>query len=471
MSTEKLILKNLVHNDSYARKVLPFIKEEYFHDVSEKHVFKQIFKFIGDYNALPSHEALEIDLENSSLQQNIFDAAKRCILELKDPPKKVSEQWLIDETEKFCKDRALVNAIQESILINSGESKFSKEQLPDILRDALSVSFDTNIGHDFLEDSNDRYEFYHKKEDKIPFDIELLNRITRGGVSRKSLNVIMGGVGVGKTLVMTHMAAANLMAGKNVLYITMEMAEEKIAQRIDANLLNTMIEDLEQLPKDAYDKKVEKIRKRTVGKLIIKEFPTASAHVGHFRHLLNELNLKKNFVPDIIYIDYLNICSSSRFKIGSNINSYTYIKSIAEELRGLAIEKVVPIITATQFNREGYDNTDPGLTNTSESFGLPATADLMLGVVTSDELQELNQYMFKQLKNRYADVSVCRKFLVGVDRSRMKLYDVENSAQEDLHDGPVMDKSSFGERQKEDDTMKWATKTRGRKDFSNLKTN
>lgn len=469
MSTEKLILKNLVHNDSYARKVLPFIKEEYFHDVSEKHVFKQIFKFIGDYNALPSHEALEIDLENSSLQQNIFDAAKRCILELKDPPKKVSEQWLIDETEKFCKDRALVNAIQESILINSGESKFSKEQLPDILRDALSVSFDTNIGHDFLEDSNDRYEFYHKKEDKIPFDIELLNRITRGGVSRKSLNVIMGGVGVGKTLVMTHMAAANLMAGKNVLYITMEMAEEKIAQRIDANLLNTMIEDLEQLPKDAYDKKVEKIRKRTVGKLIIKEFPTASAHVGHFRHLLNELNLKKNFVPDIIYIDYLNICSSSRFKIGSNINSYTYIKSIAEELRGLAIEKVVPIITATQFNREGYDNTDPGLTNTSESFGLPATADLMLGVVTSDELQELNQYMFKQLKNRYADVSVCRKFLIGVDRSRMKLYDVENSAQEDLHDGPVMDKSSFGERQKEDDTMKWATKTRGRKNFSGLK--
>jgi len=367
--------------------------------------------------------------------------------------------------------RAIFNAINQSIQILDGKDKvLTKESLPDILKAALSVSFDNHIGHDFLEDSAERYDFYHRVEEKVPFDLDYFNKITRGGLSKKSLNILLAGTGVGKTLAMCHFASANLMAGKNVLYITMEMAEEKIAQRIDANLLNVMLDDLEQLPKDVYDKKVDRVKRKTLGKLIIKEYPTASAHVGHFRHLLNELHLKRDFVPDIIYIDYLNICMSSRIKQGSNINSYTYIKSIAEELRGLAVEKNVPIVSATQTTRSGYDSSDPGLTDTSESFGLPATADFMVALITNEDLNELNQIMVKQLKNRYADVTMYKRFVIGVDRARMKLYDADESAQEDIMDGPsVMDKSTFGERSREEDTMKWATKKMGKKDFSGLK--
>ena len=333
----------------------------------------------------------------------------------------------------------------------------------------MAVSFDSHIGHDFLEDYEERFNFYHKVEERIPFDLDMLNTITRGGLPRKSLNIILAGTGVGKTLAMCHMAAANLTLGKNVLYITMEMAEEKIAERIDSNLLNVAVDALTDLPKDSYEKKVERIRNKTVGKLIIKEFPTASAHVGHLRHLLNELQLKRSFVPDIIYIDYLNICLSARIKTGANVNSYTYVKAIAEELRGLAVEKNLPIISATQTTRTGYSNSDPGLEDTSESFGLPATADFMIALVSSDQLQDLNQIMIKQLKNRYNDPTINRRFVVGVDRAKMRLYDLEDSAQTTTEDKPLMDSTSFGQRAEEDDNMKWMTKVAGRKDFSKLR--
>lgn len=471
MNIEDTVLRHLLHDESYARKILPFVKPEYFQDSCQKLIYENIYAFMQKYNALPTSEALHIEIENTSgLSQEEYKRTHESIEDLKQKPEKVIEDWLRDETERFCQDRALHNAILNSITILDGKHKtYTKEHLPDILKEALGVSFDSHVGHDFLEDYEERYDFYHRVEEKVPFDIELMNTITRGGLSKKSLNIILAGTGAGKTLAMCHMAAANLMAGKNVLYITMEMAEEKIAERIDANLLNVMLEELGTLPKSSYDSKVSKITAKTVGKLIIKEYPTASAHTGHFRHLINELNLKRNFAPDIIYIDYLNICMSSRIKQGSNINSYTYIKSIAEELRGLAVEKNVPVVSATQTTRSGYSNSDPGLEDTSESFGLPATADFMIALITTEELQALNQIVIKQLKNRYADPTLHRRFVVGVDRARMRLYDVEQSAQEQLYDGPVMDKSTFGEREKEESQMKWLTKKVGKKDFSGLK--
>jgi archaellum biogenesis ATPase FlaH len=359
----------------------------------------------------------------------------------------------------------------DSITILDGKDKDrGKGSIPQILSDALAVSFDAHIGHDFIDDFTNRYDFYHRVEEKIPFDLDLMNKITRGGLSRKSLNIILAGTGVGKSLAMCHMAAANLMLGRNVLYITMEMAEEKIAERIDANLLNVPIPDLQVLPRDLYEKKIAGVRAKTTGKLIIKEYPTASAHAGHFRHLLNELNLKKSFVPDIIYIDYLNICMSSRIKTGSNVNSYTYIKAIAEELRGLAVERNLPIVSATQTTRSGYSSSDVELTDTSESFGLPATADFMIALISTEELQDLSQFMVKQLKNRYSDPAANRRFVIGVDREKMRLYDVEQSAQADIiEDRPVMDKTQFGQRRDEEGKMGWTTKKMGRKDFSGLK--
>lgn len=471
MKIETTILRHLLHNDAFARKVIPFLKPEYFATSSERMMFERTAAFMMKYNSLPSSEALRIEFDNASMMEGEHRNVKEFLDEISPVPEKISEDWLRDETEKFCQDRAIFNAISQSIQILDGKDKnLTKEALPDILKAALSVSFDNHIGHDFLEDSEERYDFYHRVEEKVPFDLDYFNKITRGGLSKKSLNILLAGTGVGKTLAMCHFAAANLMAGKNVLYITMEMAEEKIAQRIDANLLNVMLDELEQLPKDAYDKKVDRVKRKTLGKLIIKEYPTASAHVGHFRHLLNELHLKRDFVPDIIYIDYLNICMSSRIKQGNNVNSYTYIKSIAEELRGLAVEKNVPVVSATQTTRSGYDSSDPGLTDTSESFGLPATADFMVVLIANEDLNELNQIMVKQLKNRYADVTMFKRFVIGVDRARMKLYDVDESAQEDVMDGPsVMDKSTFGERSREEDTMQWATKKLGKKDFSGLK--
>jgi len=471
MRIENIILKNLLQNEEYSRKVLPFLKNEYFQDSCERAIFEVINQFITKYNTLPSPEAIIIEVDNNKkLSQEEYNRIGDLVKEIREPIDKPTIAWILDETEKFCQDKAIYNAIMNSITILEGRSKTqTKEVLPELLKDALSVSFDSHIGHDFLEDFQMRYDFYHRVEEKIPFDLEYFNKITRGGFSKKSLNIIMSGTGGGKTLAMCHMAAANLMAGKKVLYITMEMAEEKIAERIDANLLNVMIDELETLPKDIYEKKVEKIRTKTMGKLIIKEYPTATAHAGHFRYLINELNLKRDFLPDIIYIDYLNICMSSRVKPGSNINSYTYIKSIAEELRGLAVEKNIPIVSATQTTRSGYSNSDPDLTDTSESFGLPATADFMIALISTEELQNLNQIIVKQLKNRYNDPTIYRRFVIGVDRARMKLYDVEQSAQKDILDGPVMDKTPYGERRKEEEAMKWTTKTIGRKNFSGLK--
>ena len=364
--------------------------------------------------------------------------------------------FLVDETEKWCKDRAIYNAVMESIQIIDKSSTREKGEIPDILKDALSVSFDQHIGHDFIEDSDDRFISYNTVEDKLPFDLEMMNKITKGGLPNKTLNVIMAGTGVGKSLFMCHCAANNLMMGKNVLYISMEMSEEKIAERIDANLMNLPIQDLSNLPKDMYDKKVKSIRDKTTGKLIVKEYPTASAHTGHFRHLLQELNLKKDFLPDIIYVDYLNICASARMRAGASVNSYTMVKSIAEEMRGLAVEFKLPIVTATQTNRQGFTSTDVGLEDTSESFGLPATADLMVALISTEELEELDQIMVKQLKNRYNDPTYYRRFIIGVDRSRMKLYDCEQSATEELHDsGPAFDNSESGKRISGEKTDGW----------------
>jgi replicative DNA helicase len=375
-------------------------------------------------------------------------------------PEPVTMDWLLESTESFCQERAVYNAVMDSISILDGKDKNrTKNSIPEILSEALGVSFDSHIGHDFIDDFADRYDYYHRVEEKLPFDLELMNKITRGGLSRKSLNIILAGTGVGKTLAMCHFAAANLAMGKNVLYITMEMAEEKIAERIDANLLNIASEDLQKLPRDLYENKIARLKAKTTGKLIIKEYPTASAHAGHFRHVLNELNLKRNFVPDIIYIDYLNICCSSRVKAGSNVNSYTYIKSIAEELRGLAVERNLPIVSATQTTRSGYSNSDPGLEDTSESFGLPATADFMIALIRSEDMDDRGQLMVKQLKNRYSDPADLRKFVVGIDRVKMRLFDVEETAQDDLIDDSrggktkrsesVMDNTKFGMEDRE----------------------
>ena len=432
MNIEATIISNLLHNEEYARKVIVFLKDEYFMDATEKVVFSEIQKFWTKYNDVPSKEALQIAVdEKGDISSTIYEEVEALIKSLGKTDN--NPDWLLDETEKFCKDKAVYNAIMESIEIIDGKHKKKKNDgIPDLLSDALAVSFDTHIGHDFLEDSDDRYDFYHSREERIPFDIEYLNKITKGGVTRKSLNIIMAGTGVGKTIGMCHMAAANLSLGKNVLYITMEMAEERIGERIDANLLDIELNRLKDLTKVMYDRKMEQLKQKVKGKIIIKEFPTSQAHTGHFRHLLNELSLKKDFKPDIIYIDYLNICASQRLTGSNSVNSYTYVKAIAEELRGLAVEFNLPIWSATQTTRGGFSSSDVGLEDTSESFGLPATADLFIALIQTEELEELNQIMVKQLKNRYNDVAIFRRFVIGVDKAKMKWYDAEQSAQEDI---------------------------------------
>lgn len=428
---ENQILANLVTSEPFLRKTLPFLREEFFQDRVQREVFKLISQFAMKYNKPPSKVALSIDADAlTSVSEEDFKSIKQTIDQLE--PQDVNVDWLVDETEKFCQDKAIYNAIMASIQILDGKGNQGKGAIPQILSDALAVSFDTNIGHDFLENFSQRYDFYHQKEKRIPFDIDYLNKITKGGLPNKTLSVVLAGTGVGKSLFMCHCAASNLLKGFNVLYITLEMAEEKIAERIDANTLNITLEDLMLLPRASYESKIQRVRGNTSGKLIIKEYPTAAAGSANFRHLLNELKIKKGFTPDIIYIDYLNICTSSRIRQGANVNSYTYIKAIAEELRGLAVEFNVPIVTATQTTRSGYTSSDIGLEDTSESFGLPATADLMFALMSTEELQDLNQILVKQLKNRHSDPSVFRRFVIGVDRARMKLYDVEQSAQADI---------------------------------------
>jgi replicative DNA helicase len=442
---EQVIINNLIYNEGYGRKVIPFLKDDYFPDYSYKTVFGLIDDYVKKYNTFPTVEALAIDLTNKEgMNEDSFKRCKEILSEIKQE-EKTDLQWLVDQTEKFCQEKAVYNAIMSSIQILDDKSgKTSKGAIPQILSDALAISFDTHIGHDFIEDAESRFEFYHTKEVRIPFDLSYLNKITQGGLPRKTLNIALAGTGVGKSLFMCHCAAANLTAGLNVLYITLEMAEERIAERIDANLLDIPVDELKIIPYDSYERKIDRLKRKTNGKLVIKEYPTASAGSANFRHLLNELKIKKNFVPDIIYIDYLNICASSRIRHGANVNSYTLIKAIAEELRGLAVEFNVPIVSATQTTRTGYSSSDVGLEDTSESFGLPATADFMFALISTEELAELGQLMVKQLKNRYNDPNIDRRFIVGVDRSKMRLFDVEQSAQEDLLDGPVMDNTKFG---------------------------
>ena len=433
-SIETTILKNLIHNDEYSRKVIPFIDKEYFEELHEKIIFEEICTFIVKYNSLPTKETLTIESEKrTDITEDVFSKIRDCIRLLDDTPN--DHQWLLDTTEKWCKDRAIYLALVESISIADGNNeKKNPDAIPSILSDALAVSFDNQVGHDYLEDYEERYESYHRKEDKIPFDLDYFNKITKGGLPNKTLNIALAGTGVGKSLFMCHLAASTLLQGKNVLYITLEMAEEKIAERIDANLLNIPIQDIVNLPQQIFEKKVTNLSKKTQGTLIIKEYPTASAHSGHFKALLNELALKKSFKPDIIFIDYLNICASSRYRANSNVNSYSYIKAIAEELRGLAVETNVPIVSATQTTRSGYGNSDVDLTDTSESFGLPATADLMFALISTEELEEVGQIMVKQLKNRYHDPTLNKRFVIGVDRAKMKLYDCEQRAQDDIID-------------------------------------
>ena len=441
----------MIYSDEYLRKALPFLKPEYFNDRTEKAVFNEITSFTDTYNTTPTIEALSLAIKE--LRNITDDEVEKCetyLKEIESASKEESQiQWLVDKTEKFCQEKAIYNAVLGSISILDGKDKtHDKGQIPKILSEALAISFDTSVGHDYLENSDERYEFYHKKEERIPFDLEFFNKITKGGLPKKTLNIALAGTGVGKSLFMCHVAAGAMSQGRNVLYITMEMAEEKIAERIDANLLNVALDDLMALSKDMYDKKVAKVKSKTTGKLIIKEYPTASASATHFRALLNELNLKKSFIPDIIFIDYLNICCSSRIKAGGNVNSYTYVKSIAEELRGLAVEYEVPIVSATHTTRSGFSSSDPGLEDTSESFGLPATADLMFALITSEELEELGQIMVKQLKNRYNDPSYYKRFTIGVDRAKMKLYDVDQSGQDGLADsGQDKPINTFGNRE------------------------
>lgn len=445
---EQLILSNLSMNERYSRRVLPFLTTDYFSSKPTKVVFDLVSAFIDKYNELPTKKSLKLELaEVDKISQGDFSDAETTIDELS-IEEGTDVDWLVDKTEQFCKDRALYNALMKSIEITDdkdGKTALSKGSIPGLLQEALSVSFDSSIGHDFFDDHLDRYNFYHTKEERVPFDIEYLNMITKGGLPRKSLNIALAGTGVGKSLFMCHCAAGNLTDGYNVLYITMEMAEEKIAERIDSNLLDVRLDELMSLTKAEYEAKVEKVKSKTTGKLIVKEYPTAGANTNHFRNLLNELKIKKNFVPDMIYIDYLNICSSSRMKAGAGANSYQYIKSIAEELRGLAVEYNVPIVSATQTTRSGFTSSDIGLEDTSESFGLPATADFMFAMIKTDELEEMNQIMFKQLKNRYNDPTKYKRFVVGVDRGKMRLYDADQLAQDDVMDtGPVFDKTPAG---------------------------
>ena len=431
---ETTILRNLVFNEEFARKTIPFIQPDFFEERSEKIIFEEIVSFITKYDTCITVEALNIEVENrTDLTAEEIKNIGEVNSTFNDLP--VDNQWLLDTTEKWCRDRAIYLALMESIHIADGEdSKKNRDAIPSILSDALAVSFDNNIGHDYIQNSDERYEYYHRTEDKIPFDLEYFNKITKGGLPNKTLNIALAGTGVGKSLFMCHFASSVLLQGRNVLYITMEMAEEKIAERIDANLLNTSIQNLSELPKPMFDKKVAKIAKKTQGQLIIKEYPTAAAHSGHFKALLNELSLKKSFKPDIIFVDYLNICASSRYRANTSINSYSYIKAIAEELRGLAVEANVPILSATQTTRSGFASSDVDLTDTSESFGLPATADLMFALISTEELEGLNQIMVKQLKNRYNDPTIFKRFIVGIDRAKMRLYDCEQKAQDDVLD-------------------------------------
>ena len=423
MRTEIVILKNLLQNEEYTRKVLPFLKTDYFTEHSDKTLYEKINNFVTKYNSLPSHEALQIELSETKMNEEEFKDSSQLLQDIDSHAEDYTDiNWLLDTTEKFCQDKAIYNAVVDSIsILDNPKSTADKGAIPDILSDALSVSFDPHVGHDYIDDSDDRYDYYHRVEERIPFDLDYFNRITKGGLPQKTLNICLAGTGVGKSLFMCHVAASCLSENKNVLYITLEMAEEKIAERIDANLLNIAVDDLHSLPKDLYDSKIANLEKTTKGKLIIKEYPTASAGVNHFRALLNELNLKRSFVPDIIFVDYLNICTSSRIKSGANVNSYTLIKSIAEELRSLAVENKIPIVSATQTTRSGYSNTDVGLEDTSESFGLPATADLMFAIISTEQMEEVGQIMVKQLKNRYNDPTINRKFVVGIDRSKMRL--------------------------------------------------
>ena len=448
---ERTTLTNLICNEDYARKVLPFIKSNYFDEREEQIIFEEINNFVDKYQKIPTQTSLEIEVGerkdlNETEHKKIVDIIKTL------NPMEVDFDWLVDHTEKFCKDKAIYNAIVVGIKIIDGkDKKRTPDAIPEILTDALSVSFDNSVGHDYIEDAESRYEFYHRVEERIPFDLDFFNRITKGGLPPKTLNIALAGTGVGKSLFMCHMAANCLSQGKNVLYVTLEMAEERIAERIDANLMNVSMEDLQDLPKKMFTDKMTKITKKTTGKLIVKEYPTATAHSAHFRGLIKELAIKKSFRPDIIFIDYLNICASSRFKGAQNVNSYMYVKAIAEELRGLAVETNVPIMSATQTTRSGFTSTDVGLEDTSESFGLPATADLMFALISTEELEELNQICVKQLKNRYNDPTMNKRFVIGIDRAKMRLYDVEVDAQQDLvnsgqDNGPVFDNTSFGSK-------------------------
>jgi replicative DNA helicase len=453
MRIEEQILSNLIHNEEYCRKVIPFINTSYFSDFKERMIVEEITAFFNKYNKPISSDILTIELSNRT---DITDKQLADVITSVEglPTDEANQDWLIEHTEKFCKDKAVYNAILESIKIIDGkDDKRTQESIPHILSDALAVSFDNHVGHDYLDDAQDRFDFYHRVEEKLEFDLDLFNKITKGGFSKKTLNVILAGTGVGKSLFMCHVAASTLMQGKNVLYITMEMAEERIAERIDANLLNLSMDELKVVDRKVFNTRLDKIARKTQGKLIVKEYPTAGAHSGHFRALLEELKIKKDFAPDLIVIDYLNICASARLKMGANVNSYTYVKTIAEELRGLAVEYNVPMLSATQTTRGGFDNTDVGLQDTSESFGLPATVDFMCALISTEELEEMNQLMVKQLKNRYNDPSYFKRFVIGVDRSKMKLYNVEVSAQnnisdsgQDRDDGPAFDKTSSGGR-------------------------
>ena len=431
---EFLILRNLLYNEEYLRKVIPFLKSEYFEDEKQKIVYQEIASFVEQYNELTTKEILCIEIEKrKDITDSMFKDITDFIGELHDSP--VDLEWTLNTTEKWCRDRAIYLALIESISLADGkDDSKGRDAIPSILSDALAVSFDNHVGHDYLTDYEERYESYHRKEDKIPFDLEFFDKVTKGGLPNKTLNIALAGTGVGKSLFMCHFASSVLLQGKNVLYITMEMAEEKIAERIDANLLNINIQDITDLPKTMFESKVTDISKKTQGSLIIKEYPTAAAHSGHFKGLLNELALKKSFRPDIIFIDYLNICASSRYKAGSNVNSYSYIKAIAEELRGLAVEANLPIVSATQTTRSGFASSDVDLTDTSESFGLPATDDLIFALISTEELEELNQIMVKQLKNRYNDPTIHKRFVIGIDRAKMRLYDCEQKAQEDIID-------------------------------------
>jgi replicative DNA helicase len=477
---EEIIFSHLLFNEEYSRKVIPFLKNEYFSSRVNKILFELMDNHIKKFHRVPTKQTLVAELTNlTNLTEEEFKSSN-VILDSLQPEPATSIGWLIQETEKFCQEKAVYNAILDSIkIIDKKDAKRDKGSIPQILTEALAVSFDSNIGHDFIDDSESRYDYYHTREEKLQFDLDYFNKITKGGLSKKTLNIILASTGVGKTMFMTHCAAHHLSLGKNVLYLTMEMSEERIAERIDANLMDVTIDTLHDMPKDSFDKKIEKIRAKTKGKLIIKEYPTAGAGSANFRHLLQELRIKKSFKPDVVYVDYLNICGSSRMKMGGTVNSYMYVKAIAEELRGLAVEFDVPIISATQSNRDAYNSSDVGLDNTSESFALPATADFMFALISTEELEGLNQILVKQLKNRYDDPGNNRRFVIGVNKAKMKFYDVEQSAQEDILEGvgkkkkekdvPVMDNSKFGSRYNEEESMRFMTKKAGRKDFSGLK--